>query len=89
MGCVSSRLFQFDNVDIWLNYSNIELYGKKFEYFLTEWEHECVSQMYAFAFGQIIVIPNNCWKTDSLKKAGETYVYVYVVLNRQIYWRTG
>ena len=70
---VSSRSFQFDNVDIWLNHSDLEFPGKKFEYFLTEREHECVSQMYAFVLGQNIIVPNSCWKTYSLKKAGETY----------------
>ena len=57
---VSSRSFQFDNVDIWLNHSNLKLPGKKFEYFLTEREHECVSQMYTFIFGQNIIVPNSC-----------------------------
>ena len=70
---VSSRTFLFDNVDIWLNHSNLELPGKTFEYFLTEREHECVSQMYTFVLGQNILVPNSCWKTYSLKKAGETY----------------
>ena len=75
---VSSRTFQFDNVDIWLNHSNLELPRKKFEYFLTEREHECVSQMYRFVLGQNIIVPtvavgNNFWKSYSLKKAGETY----------------
>ena len=70
---ISSRTFQFDNVDIWLNHSNLELPGKKFEYFLTEREHECVSQMYTFVLDQNIIVPNSCWKTYSLKKAGETY----------------
>ena len=70
---VSSRSFQFDNVDIWLNHSDLEFPGEKFEYFLTEREHECVSQMYAFVLGQNIIVPNSCWKTYSLKKAGETY----------------
>ena len=36
---VSSRTFQFDNVDIWLHHSNLELPGKKFEYFLTKRKH--------------------------------------------------
>ena len=73
---VSSRTFQFDNVDIWLNHSNLELPGKKFEYFLTERKHECVSQMYTFVLGQNIIVPNSCWKTYSLKKAGKTYAYL-------------
>ena len=72
MVSVSSRSFQFDNVDIWLNHYNLELSGKKFEYFLTDREHECVSQMYAFVLGQNIIVLSY-WKTYSLKKAGETY----------------
>ena len=56
---VSSRSFEFDNVDIWLNHYNFELRGKNFKYFLTEREHKCVSQMYAFAFGQNITVPKS------------------------------
>ena len=32
-----------------------------------------MSQMYTFVLGQNIIVPNSCWKTYSLKKAGETY----------------
>ena len=60
-------------MDTWLNHSNLELPGKKFEDFLTEREHECVSQMYAFVLGQNIIVPNSCCKIYFLKKAGETY----------------
>ena len=70
---VSFHVSQLDNVDIWLNHSNLELPGKKFKYFLTEREHECVSQMYTFVLGQNIIVPNGCWKIYSLRKAGETY----------------
>ena len=40
---VSSRLFQFVNVDILLNHSTLELYRKKTEYFLTKRECECMT----------------------------------------------
>ena len=29
--------------------------------------------MHAFVLGQDIIVPDSCWKTYSLKKAGETY----------------
>ena len=87
---VSSRTFQFDNVDICLNHSNLELPEKTFEYFLLEREHECVSQMYKFVFGRNIIVPNSCWKTYFLKKAGETYVCLqsrnFRLANILVYW---
>ena len=83
---VSSRSFQFDNVDIWLNHSDLGLPGKKSEYFLTEREHECVSQMYAFVLGQNIIVPNSYWKTYSLKKLEKHMgVYNHLTLDQQIY----
>ena len=82
---VSPRTFHLDNVDIWLNNSNLELLGKKFENFLTEREHECVSQMYTFVLGQNIIVPNSCWKTYFLKKLEKHSVYNHVFLDQQIY----